>query len=152
MAKQSSAKPHDNALVDALRARIGTQGMSFTFTRSSGPGGQNVNKVSTRATLWFDLKGCDALTEIEKSRIHARLARRISAEGVLQVVASRHRTQAGNRAAATDRLFELLADALRMRKSRRPTKVPKSAKVRRLRDKQTAGEQKRLRSRHDLGE
>ena len=118
--------------------------------RSSGPGGQNVNKVSTRATLWFDLKGCRALTDLEKARIQTRLASRFSSEGVLQVVASRHRTQAANRAAATERLLELLADALRTRKSRRPTKVPKSAKVRRMRDKQNAGERKRLRSGHAI--
>ena len=136
--------------LDELRNRIGTRSISFTFTRSGGPGGQNVNKVSTRATLWFDLNACSALTEPEKAKVQARLAGRISGEGILQVVASRHRTQAPNPAAATDRLLELLADALRTRKSRRPTKIPKSAKVRRLRDKQNAGEQKRLRSRHAI--
>jgi ribosome-associated protein len=138
--------------LEELRQRIGAQGIKFTFTRSGGPGGQNVNKVSTRATLWFDLNRCDALTELEKSRIRSRAAKRISKEEVLQIVSSRHRTQAANRAAAMDRLFELLADALRTRKSRRPTKIPKSAKVRRLRNKQTAGEKKRLRSRHGIDE
>jgi ribosome-associated protein len=131
---------------DELRNRIGSRGISFTFTRSGGPGGQNVNKVNTRATLWFDLETCGGLTEQEKAQVRTRLAGRISGTGILQVVASRHRTQAANREAATERLLELLADALRPRKSRRPTKVPKSAKVRRLRDKQNAGERKRLRS------
>jgi ribosome-associated protein len=137
---------------DELRDRIGSRGISFTFTRSGGPGGQNVNKVSTRATLWFDLESCGVLTEEEKVLVRDRLASRISAPGVLQVVASRHRTQAANREAATERLLELLADALRPRKSRRPTRVPKSAKVRRLRDKQNAGERKRLRSRPAIDE
>lgn len=137
---------------EELRQRIGNQGITFTFTRSSGPGGQNVNKVSTRAVLWFDLNGCGALSDLEKSKIRSRLAKRISKEGVLQVVSSRHRTQAANRSAAMDRLIELLVDALRMRKSRRPTKIPKSAKVRRLRNKQTAGEKKKLRSRHGIDE
>ncbi len=132
---------------DEVRQRIGTQGISFTFSRSGGPGGQNVNKVSTRATLWFDLKTCSALTELEKEKVRARLARRISGKDILQVVSSRHRTQAANRAAATERLLELLADALATRKSRRPTRVTKSAKVRRLREKQTIGERKRLRAR-----
>ncbi len=138
--------------MEDLQQRIGTQSINFTFTRSGGPGGQNVNKVSTRATLWFDIKGCDSLTDLEKSKIQARLGKRISKEGMLQVVSSRHRTQAANRAAAIDRLFELLAETLRTQKSRRPTKIPKSAKVRRLRNKQTAGEKKRLRSRHGIDE
>ena len=150
MASHSSIARGANTRLDDLRERIGTRGVSFTFTRSGGPGGQNVNKVSTRATLWFDLTACTTLTELEKAKVQARLAGRISGEGILQVVASRHRTQAANRAAATERLLELLADALRTRKSRRPTKAPKSAKVRRLRDKQTAGKQKRLRSRHAM--
>jgi ribosome-associated protein len=136
--------------LEELRQRIGDQGITFTFTRSGGPGGQNVNKVSTRATLWFDLKECGVLTDVEKSRIRTQLAKRITKDGVVQVVSSRHRTQAANRAAAIDRLFELLADALRPRKTRRPTRIPKSAKVRRLKNKQTAGEKKRLRSRHDI--
>ncbi len=146
----SSNSNTSKSLKDGLRDRIGARGISFTFTRSGGPGGQNVNKVSTRATLWFDLKACSALTEPEKAKVQVRLASRISGEGILQVVASRHRTQAANRAAATERLLDLLADALRIRKSRRPTKVPKSAKVRRLRNKQNAGERKRLRSRHAI--
>lgn len=137
---------------DELRHRIGMRNISFTFARSSGPGGQNVNKVNTRATLWFDLNACSSLTGPETARIQSRLANRISGDGILHVVASRHRTQAANRAAATERLFELLADALRTPKSRRPTRAPKSANVRRLREKKSAGERKRLRSRHGIDE
>lgn len=138
--------------IEELRRRIGEGDISFAFTRSGGPGGQNVNKVSTRVTLSFDLNGCAAFIQPEKDMIQSRLGNRISKDGVLQVVSSRHRTQAANRAAATERLFELLADALRPRKSRRPTKIPKSAKARRLREKKTKGEQKRLRSRPNQAE
>lgn len=132
---------------DYLRDRIGTQGITFTFSRSGGPGGQNVNKVSTRATLRFALESATALSDSEKERVRRQLAKRMTEDGFLQIIASRHRTQAANKAAALERLYELLADALQVRKVRRPTKAPKSAKVRRLREKQTRGETKRLRGR-----
>jgi len=133
---------------DSLRRRIDTRSLYFTFARSSGPGGQNVNKVNTRATLWFDLTAETRLTEQEKARIRSRLASRVSQEGLLHVVSSRHRTQSANREAALDRFFELLANALHMGRPRRPTKAPKSAKIRRLREKQSTSERKQSRSRH----
>lgn len=129
-----------------LRLRISPEALSISFSRSGGPGGQNVNKVSTRATLQLDLDNCFDLSADEKARIRKSLASRISQEGILQVVSSRFRTQAANREAATERLFELLADALRQRTPRRKTRVPSSAKLRRLREKKKLGERKRSRS------
>ena len=140
-------RDHSRELESVLRGRIGSRGISFTFARSAGPGGQNVNKVNSRATLWFDLHADNGLSDEEKARVMAHLRGRLSREGMLHVVASRHRTQAANRAAATDRFFELLTEALLPMKHRRPTKPPKSAKLRRLREKQQASLRKRLRSR-----
>ena len=132
-------------IAETLRGRIREGEFSFSFARSGGPGGQNVNKVSTRVTLWFDVAGSGLLTEGEKRKIRSRLAGRISGVGLLHVTSRRHRTQVANRRAATQRFFELLAEALRPTKVRRPTRVPRRAVERRLRNKRLAGERKQER-------
>ncbi len=109
--------------------------LAFRFSRSSGPGGQNVNKVSTRVTLLLDIAECPAFTEVEKKRIGARLKTRISKNGVLRVISQRHRTQAANKEAATTKLVELLASALETKPHRRKTKTPAYAVRRRLEEK-----------------
>lgn len=114
---------------------IPPQELTFTFTRSSGPGGQNVNKTSTRVTLLFDVRASQALSAAQKSRVLAALASRINRDGVLRVVASRFRTQAANRNAARDRLHDLLNAAIRPRTERVPTAVPARAKRERRQDK-----------------
>lgn len=132
--------------LDAVRRLIDPADLTFTFTRSGGPGGQNVNKVNTRVTLWFDLDGCDTLTPTEKRKIRTRLHGRITKNGCVRVVASRYRTQRANRTAVIERLMELLAIALRRKKTRKPTKVPPGAKRRRMADKRLTGEKKRQRT------
>jgi len=121
--------------------------LTFTASRSAGPGGQNVNKVNTRITLRFDLEATEVLSEEEKERVRERLATRISKAGVLSVSAQRERTQAANRKAATERFAELLRDALDESPERRSTKVPKRSKRRRLENKRRRGQLKRQRSR-----
>jgi ribosome-associated protein len=86
--------------------------LAFAASRSGGPGGQNVNKVATKVTLTFDVAASPSLTDAQRDRIRARLATRISKDGVLQVVSQRHRTQGANRAAALERFVELLRHAL----------------------------------------
>jgi len=136
-------------IADTLRQRIPDAELDFTFDRSSGPGGQNVNKVNTRVTLWFDLEASPSLNNAEKRRIATRLRGRIDKTGRLRVVSMRHRTQRANREAATDRFFELLAGALVREKKRIPTRTPLKAKRRRLRKKREQSEKKRLRARPD---
>ena len=120
--------------------------LRFTYARSAGPGGQNVNKVNTRVTLWFDLAACTTLSEEQKRRVRTRLHGRINKDGRLHVVSYRHRTQLDNRRAATARFYELLAAALQRPKVRKPTRVPARARRRRLEEKRRRGERKALRS------
>jgi ribosome-associated protein len=120
--------------------------LTFTATRSGGPGGQHVNKVSSRVTLRFDVDGSPSLAEREKRRVRHRLATRVSKDGVLRVVCRRHRSQLANRREAIERFAELLRGALQRPRRRRKTKIPAAAKRRRLEDKKRRGELKRQRS------
>lgn len=104
----------------------------FTTGPSSGPGGQHVNRAHTRATLSFDVAGSPSLSEEQRQRIAERLGSRLTRRGLLRVTSQRHRSQAANRKAALERFTELLADALSEDPERRPTRVPRAARRRRL--------------------
>lgn len=136
-------------LVEALKRRIPDSLFSISFERSSGPGGQNVNKVNTKATLSFNLTESPELSEWEKERVRAKLASRVSQDGILRVTSSRYRTQAANRRAAAERCYELLAEALRTAKPRRSTKPTAASRRRRMqakRDRSLKKSMRRLRS------
>ena len=114
---------------------ISERELVFRFSRSAGPGGQNVNKVNTRVTLFFDVAACESFSDIEKKRILRRLATRADKNGVIRVVSQKYRSQGANRRTATERLIELLRTSLQRRAVRKKTKLPESAKRRRLEDK-----------------
>ena len=120
--------------------------LRFTATRSSGPGGQNVNKVSTRVTLWFDVANSQSLSVPQKERISTRLPTRVSKKGVLRVISQKYRSQAANRETAVERFVELLRQALKEEKPRRKAKVSRAAKQRRLAEKKRRSQKKRERS------
>jgi ribosome-associated protein len=120
--------------------------LTFTVSRSSGPGGQHVNKTSTRVTLWFDVASSPSLTPGQKDRIRKRLSSRVSGDGVLRVSAQRHRSQAANRKWAVERFAGLMGQALAERPPRRRTAVPSGVKRRRLEEKKERGKLKQLRS------
>ncbi len=120
--------------------------LRFKASRSSGPGGQNVNKLNTRMTLLFDVKNSPSLSPEQKESIQRRLATRINHEGVLRVVCQRHRTQAANRRGATERFVEVLVDALKERQPRRKTRISGAVKRRRREERKRRSQLKRSRS------
>ena len=117
------------------KIRIPDNELVFKFSRSSGPGGQNVNKLNTRATLYFDLAGSRGLNDNEKQRALNRLKSHIEKNGILKVICQSHRTQTANRRCAIQRLQELLSEALKEPAVRHKTTVPFSAKIKRLEKK-----------------
>jgi ribosome-associated protein len=120
--------------------------LEFVASRSGGPGGQNVNKVSSRVTLRFDLENSQALNSEQRSRIRAKLSRRISKDGVLQVTSQLTRSQELNREDAVLRFADLLRSALHREKARVKTKATKASKEERLREKRIRTGVKRSRS------
>jgi ribosome-associated protein len=122
----------------------------FKVSRSSGPGGQNINKLNTRVTLLFDVSNCGSLSDSQKQRILSSLASRADKNGVLRVVSQKFRTQRANRRAAVERLQQLLTKALKTRPIRKKSKVPYGAKLRRLEEKRQRSLLKRQRSAKNL--
>lgn len=134
-------------VIDGLEIPDGE--LDFAVSRSGGPGGQNVNKVSTRVTLRFNVDSSEVLTSDQRRRIHSRLATRISKEGILQVTSQRTRSQELNRADVMERFAELLRGALHKEPPRIPTRVSRAAKIKRVEEKKKRTEIKVARSRKD---
>jgi ribosome-associated protein len=118
--------------------------LQFTFVRSSGPGGQNVNKVATAAQLRFDLNQSTLPGEV-KERLRQIAANKITTEGELIIEAKRFRTQEQNREDALNRFVELLRRAFERPKPRRKTKPTAASQQRRLKQKKQRGEIKKSR-------
>jgi ribosome-associated protein len=119
--------------------------LQFEYLRAAGPGGQNVNKLSTAVQLRWDLGANQALPIQAKERLRKLAGRRMTAEDVLVIEARRYRTQEQNRQDALQRLVTLVRQALEPPKARKPTRPSAAARQKRLEDKKWRSEIKRLR-------
>lgn len=115
----------------------------YRATRSSGPGGQHVNKTSTRVELYWDLEASEALSKPEKERLRVSLAKLLNKDGLLMITASPTRSQMRNKQAAEKKFISLLEKALILPKKRKAPRGPSAqAKAKRLRDKRMQSERK----------
>ena len=123
----------------------------FSFVRSAGPGGQNVNKVATAAQLRFNLAGTTIIDERAKARLRALAGQRLVGDDEILIIARNHRTQEGNRREALERLHDLLSRTLQVPKLRRATRPTRASKERRIAGKLHQQRNKKLRGavRHD---
>ena len=124
--------------------------LSFRTSRSSGAGGQHVNKVSSRVELRFDVAGSSWLTDSQKIRIQEKLASRITSQGELIVVSEKSRSQHQNKEDCIERFLELLNQALKPEKKRVPTRPSKTSRLKRLEKKKQHSLKKDQRRKPDL--
>jgi ribosome-associated protein len=129
---------------------IPARNLSWSSSRSSGPGGQNVNKVSSKVDLRFDVDQCSVLSPAVKQRLRARCRRRLDANGLLVLVSQATRDRERNLDDARERLAALIRAALVEPKTRKPTRPTRSSRERRLSDKKHTAERKRQRVSRDL--
>ena len=120
--------------VESIRSEV-----AFRFSRSSGPGGQHAQKSSTRVEALFDVEASTGLGEAERKRVLERLG------PLVRAIAQDERSQLRNRELATERILELVAEAARLRRTRRPTKPTVRSRERRLEEKRRNADLKRLR-------
>jgi ribosome-associated protein len=127
------------------RISIAERELEEHFVRASGPGGQNVNKLSTAVQLRFDVRHSPSLTADVRMRLERMAGRRLTRDGVLVIMAQQHRTQERNRQDALDRLIALIRQASVAPRPRRPTKPTRGSKERRLASKKNRSSIKSLR-------
>ena len=140
----------NSKLVITSRLSIPMSEIEFRTSRSSGPGGQNVNKLETRVELLFDVARSSSLNDEQRDLLFSRLKSNIDREGVLRTVSQESRSQWKNKQEAIEKFVQLLRDALKPRKIRRKTTATPLSREKRLMEKKLVSEKKRMRrSPHD---
>lgn len=124
--------------------------LSYKAVRSSGPGGQNVNKVASKVELYFNVLASPQLTDIEKQRLLDYFKSKVNKDGILILSCEESRSQSKNKALVTQRFFHDIKKALKKKKERKKTKVPKAAVQKRLKHKKIQSEKKEHRKKPDL--
>ena len=139
---QPAATPNrpEDELVPGVR--VPESAVRFQYARSGGPGGQNVNKLNTKAELWVSLAAIGGLSDAARGRLRRLAGRRLTASGEIHLTAETERSQEGNRTAVLERLRQLLLQALHEPKPRRKTRPSKASKRRRLEAKRKRSEVK----------
>jgi ribosome-associated protein len=122
--------------------------INYKTSRSGGKGGQNVNKVSSKVELLFDVASSALFTEDEKALLTGKLQNRLNKDGLVQVICDEERSQYLNKEKAVERLIALLGRALQVQKVRKPTKVSKAAKAARLDNKKRQSAKKENRGKN----
>lgn len=126
------------------------QELTFKAVRSSGPGGQHVNKTASKVVAQYDINNSEALNEEEKLLLLNKLSSRLTKEGILILESSSTRSQHKNKELVRERLFEIITLALKKQKSRKKTKPSKASKLKRLREKKIKSEKKGNRQKPDV--
>lgn len=126
------------------------QELKFKAVRSSGAGGQHVNKVSSKIELSFDVENSNGLSNIEKERIYKKLHTRLTKENILLLQSDAHRSQHRNKETVVKRFFEIIENALKVPKKRRKTRPSKNAVEKRLKSKKKTALKKVNRGKPDL--
>jgi ribosome-associated protein len=132
-----------------LNAAVLGNELVFTTSRSSGPGGQNVNKVNSKVTLQFDVNGSAILTQEEKDIITQKLSSRLTRDGILLLTAQDKRSQLQNKESVLDKFDKVLIKAFERKKKRKATKPSKGAVQERIKKKKQLSEKKKWRGRVD---
>ena len=124
--------------------------MQYKAVRSSGAGGQNVNKVSSKVVLTFDLENSQALSEEEKALLETKLSSRLTSGQILILNCDEDRSQLKNKAIVTKRFLDIITAGLHVPKIRKATKIPKSVIRKRIKDKKNVSEIKKTRRKPDF--
>ena len=122
----------------------------FKAVKSSGPGGQHVNKTASKIELYFNIEHSQALNDKEKQRLLDKLSTKLSADGNIILTCQDSRSQHKNKDIAFKKLLEVLFENLKVSKKRKPTKIPKSVKIKRLKSKRANSEKKANRRKPNL--
>lgn len=138
------------SMIEKLKNRNFEAEFDFATSRSSGPGGQHVNKTETRVELRFNIPSSQILTDEEKEILLKGLIARITSEGDLIITSQEHKSQAKNKAEAIQKFYELVAKALTPKKKRKKTRRSKAAREKRLKEKKMQSEKKEQRKPPDI--